>query len=158
VSFHYALQPALEAAEAREREALGALTRARRAAQAAAAALEHIAARERTLPVASRMRGPFVAIEAMVAEALRGLLARERETSLARLRRSDAAVARAQAKLAPAFARRSAFERHRANLRAAWALRAELREEAEFAEAAEHARTRARHFQASGALVRKDAG
>jgi len=43
VSFHYALQPALEAAEAREREALGALTRARRAAQAAAAALEHIA-------------------------------------------------------------------------------------------------------------------
>jgi hypothetical protein len=135
--FRYALQPALDVAFARERDALGAFGRARGVRARSRAALEEVSAHERDLRAlaATLTREQRAAAALLDAEACREALARQARGRLALLVRAEDAVAAAHAGLACAVQRRTALERHRAKVYAAWEARGELREAGELDDA-----------------------
>jgi len=133
--FRYALQPALDAALAREREARGLVAARKRALaleRTALAVLEADAAATRAALAAGLVSQTGVYAEVgrrLEALAKAAWASRERTTIAAR------AVAGARDALAIAAQRRSALERHRARKRSAHETLAALREAAELDEA-----------------------
>jgi flagellar export protein FliJ len=135
--FRYVLQPALDVALAREREALGELRRAQQRSVRRCAALEDVSSRERELRArtSALVRDVRSAAALLDAEACFGALAIERRGRLASLARADDAVAAARIVFARNAERRTSLERHRANAHSAWQAHEELREAQELDEA-----------------------
>lgn len=133
--FRYALQPALDAAVAREREAHGLVSALKRALALERSALE--VAEADAAATRAALAGGLISqagVCAVVGRRLEALAtaacaSRERITVAAR------AVAQARDALAIAAQRRSALERHRSRKRSAHETLAELREAAELDEA-----------------------
>jgi flagellar export protein FliJ len=135
--FRYGLQPALDVALAREREALGVLRRARDRCVQHRNKLERLATRQRELSIrcGPRLRTAGTAAQMLDLAACNDAHVRRRHGRLTSLSRAEAAVVPAEENYRRVVQHRSALERLRAAAYEAWKWREELREAADLDEA-----------------------